>query len=131
MAPGYIGVHLQYEGGPTELVMQGRIRALLQNAISQGAALSASDIVALAINIGAQRVTTPIDMYICVEDMSRVRHRRTIVSTIDATQLLHMDCTYRITSLEAAPADGTMIMGAAIRAVRETFIGAQIGNGGA
>ncbi|MGA1354002.1 MAG: hypothetical protein ACO32I_04395 [Candidatus Limnocylindrus sp.] len=131
MAPGYIGVHLQYEGGPTELVMQGRIRALLQNAISQGAALSASDIVALAINIGAQRVTTPIDMYICVEDMSRVRHRRAIVSTIDATQLLHMDCTYRITSLEAAPADGTMIMGAAIRAVRETFIGAQIGNGGA
>jgi hypothetical protein len=82
------------------------------------------------INLGAARVYTPIEMYVCVEDMSRVRHRREISDTLSASQLLHVDATSRIISVEAAPTDRTLL-GAQIRVTRGAATTTQLGTGGA
>jgi len=130
MATGYIGLSLRYEGGPQESVMASRIRDVIENAISQGVGLGVADIVALAVNLGALRVETPIEMYVCVEDMSRVRHRREIANVLDAAQLLHVDATHRITSIEAAPSDSALL-GAQISVTRVITNSSQLGSGGA
>lgn len=130
MATGYIGLSLRYEGGPQESVMALRVREVIENAIAQGAALGVADIVALAVNLGALRVETPVEMYVCVEDMSRVRHRREIVNVLDAAQLLHVDATHRITSIEAAPSDSALL-GAQILVTRAVTTSSQLGSGGA
>jgi hypothetical protein len=80
--------------------------------------------------MGAARVETPVEMYVCVEDMSRVRHRREILDILSVGQLLHVDVTRRILSVQAAPLD-TALLGARIVVTRGTGVNTTIGSGGA
>jgi len=130
MATAYIGIDARYEGGPSAEIMAARVREVINTAIAQNASLGVADVVALMINLGAARVYTPIEMYVCVEDMSRVRHRREISDTLSAAQLLHVDATSRIISVEAAPTDRTLL-GAQIRVTRGAATTTQLGTGGA
>jgi hypothetical protein len=130
MASGYVGVTLRYEGGPAEQVVGQRISDVLNTALAQGAAFGVADLVALVVNMGAARVETPVEMYVCVEDMSRVRHRREILDILSVGQLLHVDVTRRILSVQAAPLD-TALLGARIVVTRGTGVNTTIGSGGA
>lgn len=130
MPTAYVGLYASYDGGPSEEIMGARVRDVIVSALRGGAALSVADIMALMINMGATRVYAPIELYVCVEDMSRVRHRREIADTLTATQLRHIDATARIISVEAAPLDRALL-GAQIVVRRGATTQTQLGNGGA
>lgn len=132
MNVAYVGLRMTYVGGPTEQQLVARLRLTIENSIRQGVSFGESDIANIAYAMGATRVSLPVELYLCIEDLSRVRHRREVRNVLDASRFLHVDGTYRTFSLAVAPAEITdTALGASIIVTRLESADRLIGSGGA
>lgn len=132
MNVAYVGLRMTYVGGPTEQQLVARLRLTIENSIRQGMSFGESDIANIAYAMGATRVSLPVELYLCIEDLSRVRHRREVRNVLDASRFLHVDGTYRTFSLAVAPAEITdTALGASIIVTRLESADRLIGSGGA
>jgi hypothetical protein len=132
MNVAYVGLRMTYVGGPTEQQLVARLRLTIENSIRQGVSFGESDIANIAYAMGATRVSLPVELYLCLEDLSRVRHRREVRNVLDASRFLHVDGTYRTFSLAVAPAEITdTALGASIIVTRLESADRLIGSGGA
>lgn len=115
MLPCFIGVNIEYVGGPSEDIVGERLVRIINN--WSESSISTSALIREIHKLGATRVILPIHVYYVVEDLDRKRHYRVIKDVLRLDDNLEINGTPRIVSRSVA-AYGSTKLGASVKVTR-------------